>query len=438
MGQKVWALHFREMMRWRMRRLARKSRTSYGVLARDRAHAAPSGHKQQQTPALPSSCVEVSSLYRRHSSNLATTMAETILFIVCIFLIAALDVSASSSALPAQAAAAVASRTWTCDAMMKLPRGGGAGAASNGGSSGSRFGRLPFVGSRVNRRAELQEEVRNLESKLRKSYDEVSILRTQLRSAASSDRSASAKLVRESAAIRQQLKDEVDVLRDMVEKLEAARSELEEMLVKETERADAAEARVAEVESRAKVEMEQLRTTLLDKSRKELEAAEEAAEKRLEMEVKRLEKDADERVEEAKRKGIKALEDERSNGAKALEDERSNGAKALEDERERFRKAIEAEVARSKAAVDSEKSKMKKVLEAIAAEEQKETVPVDTDIDAVKSSKKSTGKKKKSGSGSSSSSSKKKKKATTITGASASGTTAGGKKSVSSVRGTTY
>ena len=358
-------------------------------------------------------------LHRRHSSDLTTTMAETNLFILaCILLFAAVDVSASSLHIASSAqgaAAAVAGRsTRTCDAMLKMPRGGA--AASNGSTTGSgRFGRLPFVGSRVNRRAELQDEVRMLESKLRKSYDEVSILRSQLRSTSSSDRSASAKLVRESAAIRQQLKEEVDVLRDMVEKLEAARSELEEMLTKETERADAAEARAAEVESRAKVEMEQLRTTLLDKSRKELEAAEEAAEKRLEMEVKRLEEDAVKRVEEEKQRGIKALE----------------------DERERSKKAIEAEVARSKAAVDSEKSKMKKVLEAIAAEEQSETVPVDADTDAVKSSKKSK-KKNSSDGGSSSSSGKKKKKATTITGASASGAAAGGKKSVSSVRGTTY
>ena len=208
-------------------------------------------------------------------------MAETTLFLVCVLLIVALGVSASSFHVPssahAQAASSVAtSSTWTCDAMTKMPRGG---AAANGSSTGGgRFGRLPFVRTRVNRRAELQEEVRTLESKLRKSYDEVSILRTQLRSASSSDRSASAKLVREGAAIRQQLKDEVDVLRDMVEKLEAARSEMEEMLTKETERADAAEARAAQVESRAKVEMEQLRTTLLDKSKKELEAAEEARE----------------------------------------------------------------------------------------------------------------------------------------------------------------
>ena len=400
-----------------MRRLARKK-------SQDVADVAWPARAKEHEADGSGSCVRGSNLaglYRCHSSKLTTAMAETTLFLVCILLIAALGVSASSlhhvpSSAHAQAASSVrvaTSSTWTCDAMMKMPRGG---AAVNGSSTGGgRFGRLPFVRTRVNRRAELQEEVRTLESKLRKSYDEVSILRTQLRSASSSDRSASAKLVREGAAIRQQLKDEVDVLRDMVEKLEAARSEMEEMLTKETERADAAEARAVQVESRAKVEMEQLRTTLLNKSKKELEAAEEAAEKRLEMEVKRLEEEADKRVEEAKQKGIKALE----------------------DERERSKEAIEAEQARSKAAVDSEKSKMKKVLKAIATEGQSENAPVDADTGAVKSGKKSK-KKNSSAGGSSSSSGKKKKKKTTITGASASRTTAGGKKSVSSVRGTTY
>uniref|UniRef100_A0A7S2QZR4 Uncharacterized protein n=1 Tax=Eucampia antarctica TaxID=49252 RepID=A0A7S2QZR4_9STRA len=166
--------------------------------------------------------------------------------------------------------------------------------------------------------ASLEEQIEILERQIRTSREESRQLRSLINSKSSSSRKNSSDAIRKGVVTESHLRDELQSLQRLIQELETTKKELSVLLEMEkkqmeilTRKLEAEKQKVHATEDRAKVELEELRKTLLEQSKKQLEQLQKSAEKRLDAEQKRLETAALDAVVAEKKKGEEAVEKEK-------------------------------------------------------------------------------------------------------------------------------
>lgn len=207
------------------------------------------------------------------------------------------------------------------------------------------------------------------------------------------------------------LQDEIKALNIMVDDLVRTRDDLKNLLESEQdalheaeESLEAEKLRHNEVEDKLRLQMEQMRETLLERSRVQLDALRTGSLKAMEEQVGKIRTEAEVVLKEEMKHAEKVLNDERMRGDRAivkerevlaelkeemrhaekvLNDEKMRGERAivkerevLAEERKSAEKKIAEETKKGEKAVEKEQDKMRKLIKALADKEKREMTAV--------------------------------------------------------------
>lgn len=216
-------------------------------------------------------------------------------------------------------------------------------------------------------REALEEQIQLMERQIRSARDEAAQLRKLIKDRGTQSRKESSGTVRKELTTVNELREEVSRLLKRIEDLEKTKEELATLLEIERKRVEEQaklleleRKKMGEKENKSKEEMEKLRATLMEQTKRQLEELERSAEKRVDEEKRRQQLEADDRVKAERLKGQEAVEEEKVKMrklVKALAEKEKKELKKAEEKQKAKKKADDKKPVSKKTGKKKEKSK---------------------------------------------------------------------------------